>query len=286
MSDLGTLGGSHSCAYAVNASGQVVGIADLPGDTDSHAFLYAGGTMHDLGTLGGPLSTARGINDAGDVVGHQGPPIASRGGFLYKGGVMKDLNGLLDADGAGYNVVEAVGIANNGMIGGYGTTPGGSRHALLLSPNAGVTGTVSLQDFAGDTTQAPVTIEVRNHGKTTVVQRQTVLLDAGGGYRFSTTLEGTYDVAVKAPHWLRRAIPSIAFTGTAFTGNVNFSLVNGDVNGDDAVDLADLVAIAAAWHSIPGSANWNPNADLNGDGSVDLADWLIAARNWRKSGDP
>ena len=75
------------------------------------------------------------------------------------------------------------------------------------------------------------------------------------------------------------------FPGTAYVTGLRFSLVDGDVNGDDNIDLADLMAISAAWRSKPGSAKWNPNADLNGDGSSDLADWLIVSKNWRKMGD-
>ena len=42
MTDLGTLGGSNSMAYGINASGQVVGVADSTGNAAWHAFLYSG----------------------------------------------------------------------------------------------------------------------------------------------------------------------------------------------------------------------------------------------------
>ena len=61
--------------------------------------------------------------------------------------------------------------------------------------------------------------------------------------------------------------------------------MDGDVNGDNTINLADLMAIAAAWRSTPGSSNWNPNADLNGDGAVNLSDWMIVVKNWRMTGD-
>ena len=46
-----------------------MGLANTPGDTTSHAFLYSGWNMTDLGTLGGTWSLAYGINDSGQVVG-------------------------------------------------------------------------------------------------------------------------------------------------------------------------------------------------------------------------
>ena len=70
--DLGTLQGyTISLAYAVNASGQVVGESYTANSGSYHAFLYnyPGGPMQDLGTLGGRDSGAWGINASGHVVG-------------------------------------------------------------------------------------------------------------------------------------------------------------------------------------------------------------------------
>lgn len=72
LSDLGTLGGANSKAFALNELGQVVGTSDsIPG---RHAFLYGAGTMQDLNSLIDPatgwiLMEARDINESGQIVG-------------------------------------------------------------------------------------------------------------------------------------------------------------------------------------------------------------------------
>ncbi|HEX6184662.1 MAG TPA: Calx-beta domain-containing protein [Pyrinomonadaceae bacterium] len=78
--DLGTLGGTRSIAYGVNASGQIVGYAEVAGGAP-HAFLWSddnsdgdpdAGEMKDLNTLaptaGWTFEDARGINDRGQIV--------------------------------------------------------------------------------------------------------------------------------------------------------------------------------------------------------------------------
>src|SRR6266446_6321794 len=67
---LGTLGGTFSEGFGINASGQMVGSSYLPGDTDYHAFLYSGGSMRDLGTLDGTYSVGLRINASGQVTGY------------------------------------------------------------------------------------------------------------------------------------------------------------------------------------------------------------------------
>jgi hypothetical protein len=61
------------------------------------------------------------------------------------------------------------------------------------------------------------------------------------------------------------------------TGGSMTVTIPGDINGDFKVGLPDLVLLAQAYGSTPGSPRWNPNADLNNNGIVDLTDLVTVA---------
>jgi hypothetical protein len=148
-----------------------------------------------------------------------------------------------------------------------------------------IQGTVTLQDFAASVAGQQVTIEVRNPGTTTPLATYIGTLDAAGNYSVTTSFQsGFYDIAIKGSHWLRKVDTFVFFTGSG-ASNVNASLINGDVNGDNAVTLGDFAALRGAYGSSAGDPNWNANADLNGNGSVTLGDFAILRGHYGQQGD-
>lgn len=70
MSDLGTLGGHHAAALAINDYDQIVGGSTLAGDTVTRAFIFSNGVMTAISTLPGAVeSYAYDISNTGFVVG-------------------------------------------------------------------------------------------------------------------------------------------------------------------------------------------------------------------------
>ncbi len=84
-----------SDAYGINDSGVVVGSMALSVGGARHAFRYTGSGLQDLGTLGGTNSTARRINAAGVIVGESLTSDDKTHAFIYRDGVMADLNSFL-----------------------------------------------------------------------------------------------------------------------------------------------------------------------------------------------
>jgi hypothetical protein len=164
------------------------------------------------------------------------------------------------------------------------TNPDGQSASISSAVNArSGSGTVTLGGWSVSPNGVPVTIEIKDAGNA-VVQSATVNLDASGNYSLIPTVApGTYTVTAKASHWLRKAAAGVTITPQGFTQS--FTLVNGDVNGDNAVTLGDFADLRAAFGSSSGDPNWNPAADLNGDGAVTLADFAILRGNFGQAGD-
>jgi ligand-binding sensor domain-containing protein len=81
-----------------------------------------------------------------------------------------------------------------------------------------------------------------------------VEFDADGDLWVSTTSEGVVEIVLQAEP------------------------VPGDVNGDGAVDVDDLVALIVAWGPCPSPSDCP--ADVNGDGAVDVDDLVQLILNW------
>ncbi|MGB8168344.1 MAG: kelch repeat-containing protein [Chthoniobacteraceae bacterium] len=136
VTELGTLGGEESWAFAINNAGQVVGTsASL--SIDTHAFLFTDAAgMTDLGTLGGYVSTAFAIDTASNVVGTAETSSGAMHAFLWSATLgMRDLNEYVPVN-SGWVLTEARGMNEAGVIVGNGTFNGQPR-AFLLTPKSG-----------------------------------------------------------------------------------------------------------------------------------------------------
>lgn len=135
MLNLGTLGGTYSGGYKINNAGQVAGDSSMSGDVDYHGFLYSNGSMLDLGTLGGANSSAWGLNNLGHVVGVASDASGADRAYVFKDGVMTDLNTLLPAN-SGWELSGAYFVDDYGHIVGTGLFQGQANWFLLTISSA------------------------------------------------------------------------------------------------------------------------------------------------------
>ncbi|MEM7308361.1 MAG: hypothetical protein AAF682_16900 [Planctomycetota bacterium] len=127
--------GRTSEAWDVNEAGWIAGSADFVADFIDWrvaALWRPDGSVIELGTLGGTVGVAYSVNDHNEVVGNTTTGAGNRG-FLWRGGVMVDLNSLI-APASGFTIVEARSISNDGRIVGLGVD-GAGLQTVVLVPN-------------------------------------------------------------------------------------------------------------------------------------------------------
>jgi probable HAF family extracellular repeat protein len=134
IKNLGTFGGNHSFASAINNRGQIVGFAlnAVPDDfslfdvffggpsagTQTRAFLWENGHKRDLKTLGGPDADAVFINERGQVAGFSYTNSISNAttGFPTVDPFLWDHGKMLDLGTLGGNVGFPTGLNSRGQV--------------------------------------------------------------------------------------------------------------------------------------------------------------------------
>jgi hypothetical protein len=143
---------------------------------------------------------------------------------------------------------------------------------------ASLAGTIYLDGWSASPAGQAATLEFRTPSTTTVVHSYPIALDGSSQYSIASVATGTWDIAVKFPHWLRNKVTGMAInTGP---NNVNLDVTNGDAVDDNSVDLGDLNEIFTNFAIVFDSA------DLDGSGTVDLPDLNVVFTNFAMTGVP
>ncbi len=147
--------------------------------------------------------------------------------------------------------------------------------------------------FGGLVGEAPKAIQVEYRENGNVVLSTAAKVDPNGDYEVAApTADGTYEISVKTKSWLRQNKSMSVVGGEA--ANVNFSLINGDADGDNAITIFDYIILseffdldnsASNWLTI-GTSGYAPDeADFDRDGAVTIFDYIILSDNFDQSGD-
>ena len=210
------------------------------------------------GVLDESLDTQRRFNC---YVGLQvSPPGAWVCGALL--GTDLNLNYFLEHDGSDYEAYQ--------LQGGVPAT-----FALQLGGNAtpSLYGRITISGYTGSLEGKTATIRVKQGTQT---RTYTATLAANGQYAVPIDLSGNIEVLAQVAPGLAKKVSLSNVSGPV---QQNFTLTNGDVNGDNVVDDADLLQVL---FNFGGS---DSASDVNGDSTVDDADLLIVLFNFGSVGD-
>ena len=157
--------------------------------------------------------------------------------------------------------------------------------AVIVSPGATLEGNTTMEGRAqGPKWKVPLHVTLHEPGEETVVGSYHEESDNAGDFTVSGLGTGTFDVAVKGSHTLRTQVGDVVL-GTGTT-TVNFgTLLEGDTNNDNVIDLLDVWAVQASYGKSTGDAGFNPLCDFNENGSVGSTDISMLLLNFGKSGD-
>ncbi|MCE9559528.1 MAG: hypothetical protein K8R88_11305 [Armatimonadetes bacterium] len=153
---------------------------------------------------------------------------------------------------------------------------------VFRNPFAELKGSVFLTGFSGDVSTQPVSFILKT-ATGAILDSWTQNLDSN--QRFShipaVPIEaGDLTLIARGSHWVGR---STSVNSSNFQ-SLSLTLINGDCNGDNVIDLSDYTIVVTAFNALPTSGNWDARADLNGDNTVDLTDYTILVTNFNSIG--
>jgi hypothetical protein len=140
-------------------------------------------------------------------------------------------------------------------------------------------GRVALEHYNGNPAQVTGTLQTLLPNSPTVVEEWSISLTSTGEFTVQPLRPGTYDVAIKGRHFLRRVVRNVSLSDGQTT-QIQVTLINGDVNDDNRIDDSDLLAVLFAF----GTQGASP-ADITGDGRVDDSDLLVVLFNFGQVGE-
>jgi probable HAF family extracellular repeat protein len=263
ITDLGTLGGTYSYAYALNTDGQVVvGYAYTAGDAAVHAVRWDGAAITDLGTLGGTDSLAYAVSSNGQVVVGESLITGNSAYHAFRwtpATGTQDLNTLLANAGVtmtGITLYNAVAISSNGQfITGTGTFDGGAtNHAYWVRYDdgaGGLTTTGSLQQSVNDLSNDRFGMMAQQHGLANPL--------LGGDKPMTNDSEvGVFGMGGSA------AGGGYARYGTGGGLAILAGVSYGEEAYQDASIEDSLMGALAVRYLAPGAALWRPFAEVGG----------------------
>jgi hypothetical protein len=133
--------------------------------------------------------------------------------------------------------------------------------------------------------EQPLTLRLARPADAVVVATYEGRTDQNGVAIFPDLPVGTFNVHVKGAHSLQTSRAAIALEANRTTDVDMKSQVEGDLDGDNCVTVADFEAVHAMVGAHSGLPGFDARADLNGDGVVSAADVSLLRSGFDQCGD-
>ena len=280
--------GTWSSAAAINDDGIVVGQRSI---TDSlnpqNAYVWSADEgFTDLGVMNGPNSAANDINQAAVVTGWTGL-FAAPGdeAFIWQAGELTLLGPIPGGCRSQGNAISEQGIiAGSGRIPSKGASATVSRGFVwengqftIIVPIEGYHHSGSVGDINSHKEVVGASIKEDNPN-----DRRGYLWREGITFDLNALVISKEDLLIQGGAANNDAGVIVALGNSAQSGVVSFLLApitrTGDLDGDCAVGILDLLTLLAHWGPCPPMAGCP--ADLNEDGIVNIFDLLLLLANW------
>ncbi len=145
--------------------------------------------------------------------------------------------------------------------------------SLIVEEQGGGNSTLTGRAFLeGRSEHGNIAIEMSNGNS------YTTTTTADGWYTFTEVAPNVYDVSFSHPMYLTTVLEDCVVNAEEAAWLPDVTLLGGDLNDDEVIDISDLVI---------GAANFNTNdpmSDINGDGLVDIYDVVLIGKNFGLTG--
>ena len=157
-----------------------------------------------------------------------------------------------------------------------------SDRAFALLSLAKVAGKVLCRDQVPTAREQAVTFTFRPTDGSEIFDK-VALIGSDGVFQFTDIPRKSYTVHIKGDYTLAKNV-TVNTSGGNVT-NVQATLIPGDANSDNSIDVFDLDLLITSFDSCLGDGNFIAGSDFNGDGCIDVFDLDILIRYFDLTGD-
>lgn len=283
----------ESQAEDVSPDGTVVGYSRVSGGL-MQPVVWLNNVPTILPVVSGSLmSLIWDINDDGVMAGMYSKTglFADQRACIWENGFVVDLNQAIDPSTPGWLLTDVRSVSETGQIVGSGVYNGVFRMYVGTPNSNGVQSSLTVncsvlleyldRNAIGD---QPVTFSLIRSLTGQSEGTYEAYPDDQGIYKLPKDLRGQFNIKATSPRFLSKQVNGVILSDSG-SSNAEFSMINGDVNGDDYIGTDDYLLLNIAFDSSTGDAKFNPNADLTGDGYIGTDDYLVINANFDTHGD-